>query len=60
MMDAYHDLAQSNTSSAQLRRWTFGITFAALLCGAASMIIDLRLGLLAAAFILGWTQLVGL
>lgn len=33
---------------------------AAMVVGAAAMVVDLRLGLLTTAFILGWTQLVGL
>jgi hypothetical protein len=32
----------------------------AILVGAMAMLFDARLGLLATAFVLGWTQLVGL
>lgn len=37
--------------------WLFGI---ALVAGSAALLVDLRLGLVAAAVVFGWTQIGGL
>ncbi|HVR96575.1 MAG TPA: hypothetical protein VMW27_08175 [Thermoanaerobaculia bacterium] len=43
-----------------VQRTTLAVTGSALLGGAAAAAADWRLGLFATAFLLGWTQLVGL
>ena len=59
-MATYSEHAKLNAPSAKVRRWTFAVVSAAFLLGVVSAAVDVRLGLFAAALILGWTQLVGL
>jgi hypothetical protein len=44
----------------RVRRAAMAFPFAALAAGAASSAVDLRVGFLASAVVIGWTQLVGL
>jgi hypothetical protein len=43
-----------------LRRMAFAVPAGAILLGAIGAVVDLRFMLFSVAFILGWTQLVGL
>lgn len=53
-------LVSQDDGSGKLKRVTVAMLAVALVCGIAMMATDVRFGLLAAALILGWTQLVGL
>ena len=50
----------SADGDAQLRRIAIGIPAVVICVSAAMSIVDLRLALAGAAFVIGWTQLVGL
>lgn len=60
MVEARHLASEQNDISRKLRRVALAIPAIALVWGLVAVALEPRYGLLAAALILGWTQLVGL
>ncbi len=60
MVDARRISARQDGLARNVRRAALVVPAMSLLAGIADMVVELRFGLLAAALILGWTQLVGL
>jgi len=50
----------SVSPATRVRRAAIAVPLAALAAGAGSSAVDLRVGFLASAVVIGWTQLVGL
>ncbi|MGH7721031.1 MAG: hypothetical protein ACREON_19560 [Gemmatimonadaceae bacterium] len=59
-LDAIAPRTSVVASRQSMRLFTVAFTGLALVAGTAGTLIDLRLGFVASALILGWTQLAGL